>query len=249
MWDNPRALNAVADALFLAALALVVWFGAQLALRSPSLPIRTVSIVGDVKHIDAASVRERLDGRVSGNFFGVNLKDVRRRVETVPWVRKASVRRQWPDRLVIEIEEHRALARWSERWLVNTHGDVFEGETDAALPRFAGPPGTEREVTRRYRAFHEALAPLGIAPTEVHLSARFAWQVKLANGIVLELGRDDGREPLETRLARFIAAFPRVTAQLNRRLEHIDLRYPNGFAIRVPELPADRDETTARKRT
>jgi cell division protein FtsQ len=72
----------------------------------------------------------------------------------------------------------------------------------------------------------------------VQLSARRAWQIQLANGLVLELGRDQARQSLEERLTRFVAAYPRIAAGLDRRPEHIDLRYPNGFAIRVPRSAA-----------
>lgn len=249
MWDSPRLLNAVANGLFVAAGLIALWFAAQAALRTPWLPVRSLAIVGDVGRLDAESVGARLEGRIAGNFFGVDLAEVRRRLESMPWVRRVAVRREWPDRLVAEVEEHRALARWSDRRLVNTHGELFAGQTGAALPTLGGPSGTERELARRYLAFRELVAPLATAPAQVLLSARGAWQVKLANGIVLELGRDDGRGALEARLARFVAAYPRVAAQLNRRLDQADLRYPNGFAIRIPELPGDNDANTVRKRT
>lgn len=250
MWDSPRLLNAIADALFLGAVAVALWYGAQVAMRSAAMPLRTIVLAGDVRHMDAESVVAQLEGRIGGNFFGVELQDVQTRLEQLPWVRSATVRRAWPDRLVAAIEEHRPLAHWSGGRLVNTYGELFDGEGNAELPRLGGPAGTERLVARRYREFRAALAPLGADLVEVSLSARFAWQVKLTNGIVLELGRDDGREPLEARIGRFVAAFPRVVAQLNRRLEHVDLRYPNGFAIRIQELPPNRAETTvARKRT
>jgi len=250
MWDSPRLLNAVADALFVVAVPIAVWWAGQAVLRTPSLPLRAVSVVGDVGHLDADSVRGRLEGRISRNFFGVDLDEVRRRLEGAPWVRHVAVRREWPDRLVVRVEEHRALARWSDpRRLVNTHGELFEGETQTPLPRFDGPPGTEGEVMQRYLAFRDIVRPLGTEPVEVALSARRAWQVKLANGIVLALGRDDGRGLLEVRLARFVAAYPRAAEQVKRRVDHVDLRYSNGFAIRVPEPTAGDAPSSARKRT
>jgi cell division protein FtsQ len=249
MWDNARALNAIADALLLGAVAVALWYGAQAVMRSATLPLRTVAIAGNVQYLDRESVAAQLDGRIANNFFGVELNDVKKRLEALPWVRRATVRRKWPDRLLVDIEEHRPLAHWSDGRLVNTYGELFEGESDAVLPRFGGPIGMEREVTRRYRAFCDSLAPLGTEPVEVLLSVRFAWQIKLSNGIVLELGRDDGRESLEARVERFVAAFPRVVAQLNRRLEHVDLRYPNGFAIRMPDRGNRAENTMARKRT
>jgi cell division protein FtsQ len=99
---------------------------------------------------------------------------------------------------------------------------------------------------RRYLAFRELVAPLGTEPTHVTLSARYAWQLRLANGIVLDLGRDQARQSLEERLARFVAAYPRAAGHLNQRIGHVDLRYPNGFSIRLPEATP---EAAPRKRT
>jgi cell division protein FtsQ len=239
VWDSPRLLNVAADALYCLAAALAVWGAAEAALRAPFMPVRTLALAGDLRHVDAERVRASLEGRLAGNFFGVELADVRRALEALPWVRYAEVRREWPDRLVARIEEHVALARWPDGKLVSTTGEVFEGEVPhGALPRLAGPPGSEREVVRRFGAFRELVAPLGNELAAVELSPRGAWQIELANGLVLELGRDAARHSLEARLARFVAAYPRIAAELGRAPEHVDLRYPNGFAVRVPAAAA-----------
>ncbi len=247
MWDNARFLNAVADLLYLAAAGLVVWAVAQAAARTPLLPIRTVFVEGRPAHVDADDVTAALEGRVAGNFFGLALADVRRELARLPWVRQVEARREWPDRIVVRFEEHRALARWADGRLVNTHGELVDASSDAPLPLLGGPAGTEREVARRYLAIRELVAPLGTEPVQVTLSARYAWQARLANGLVLELGRDQARPALEERLARFVAAYPRAAAQLDRRVVHVDLRYPNGFAIRLPGAPPE--AAPSRKRT
>jgi cell division protein FtsQ len=246
MWDSARFLNAVADLLYLAAAGLALWVAAQAAVRVPFMPVRTVVVAGNPMHVDADTVSGALEGRIAGNFFGLALEDVRRELARLPWVRQVEARREWPDRIVVRFEEHRALARWSDRQLLNTYGELFDADSDTMLPRLAGPPGTEREVARRYLAFRELVAPLDSEPTHVTLSARYAWQMRLANGLVLELGRDQARQSLEERLARFVAVYPRTAAHLNQRIEKIDLRYPSGFAIRLPEAPAD---VPPRKRT
>jgi cell division protein FtsQ len=147
-------------------------------------------------------------------------------------VRHAAVRRHWPGRLEVALEEHVPLARWGERALVNTHGEVFAGAYDGALPSFSGPAGTAKEIAIQYEYFRRALAEIGLAPDGLHVSPRRAWQVKLENGPTLELGR----EQIEARLARFVNAYGRSVAKLGRRIEYVDLRYSNGFAVRVPEL-------------
>jgi cell division protein FtsQ len=247
VWDNARFLNAVADVLYLVATAAALWVVAEAAVRVPFVPIRTVIVEGNPVHVDAEEVAAALDGRIAGNFFGLKLADVRRELGKLPWVHRVEARREWPDRIVVRLEEHRALARWSDGRLVSTLGELFDGDVDASLPQLAGPSGTERDVARRYLAFRELVAPLGAEPTHVTLSSRYAWQMRLANGMVLELGRDQARQSPEERLARFVAVYPRAAVQLNQRIGRVDLRYPSGFAIRLPE--AAPEAAAPRKRT
>ena len=73
---------------------------------------------------------------------------------------------------------------------------------------------------------------LSQATVVVRMSPRGAWHVRLDNGMTLEVGRDQVPE----RVARFLAAYPRTIAPLGRNAEYVDLRYPNGFAVRVRNI-------------
>lgn len=236
MWDNPRLLNAAAAALLALAALLFSYAALQLLLRSAWFPVREITVLGSLQHTAREPIERAAREGVSGNFFAADLGALRGALEQLPWVRRASVRRLWPDRIEVTLEEHEALARWGASGLVNTHGERFAATSAAPLPLFAGPAGTEAEVTRRYHQFSALLAPLGDRPERVILTPRFAWQLRLARGLNLELGRDSQREPVEQRLARFVAAYPRTLARIQRQHEYVDLRYPNGFALRIPEL-------------
>jgi len=236
MWDNPRLLNLTANVLMALAALLFAYGALQLLLRSPLFPLREITVLGELEHADREEIAGALEG-IGGNFFAADLAAVRGRLEQVGWVRRVDARRVWPDRIEVRLEEHVAFARWGDSGFVNTFGEPFAGELNAAeqqaLPLFTGPPGTEGEVARRYRRFGELLAPLGDRPERVALTPRHAWQLRLATGLQLELGRD-GAEPVEQRLERFVGAFPASLAQLGHaHFERVDLRYPNGFALRI----------------
>lgn len=242
MWDSPRLLNSIARGLFLAAGVIAVYLVARAAMSSTFFPLHTVSVAGNLQHVSREAIRAGLDSRVSGNFFAANLDALRGALEALPWVRRAAVRRRWPDLIQIRIEEHVPIARWTDQRLVNTYGELFTGDLDAALPLLGGPPGAERQVVARYAAFSALIAPLGTELAQLMLSPRHAWQIKLASGTTLELGRERSREPAEVRLERFVSAYPQVVAKLGHPVEHADLRYPNGFAVRVPAPAAEADE-------
>jgi cell division protein FtsQ len=238
MWDNPRLLNLAANLLFALAALLFATSALQGLLHSPLFPLKEVVVRGELKHASREEISNAMDG-VGGNFFATDLAAVRARLEQVGWVRRVEARRVWPDRIEVRLEEHEVFARWGDTGYVNTHGEAFaaalDAEARAKLPLFAGPAGTESELARRYRQFSALLAPLGELPERVVLTPRHAWQVRTAAGLELELGRD-GADPLELRLARFVAAYPESIAKLPQAAaarRHVDLRYPNGFALRV----------------
>ena len=229
MWDNPRLLNAAAGFLVGITVLASVLVGLHWVLRSPLLPIRTVELRTPLSHASRARIEAVLARKAGGNFFATGIGELRTALEQLPWVRRAAVRRVWPDRLEVTLEEHVAFARWGNEGLVNTYGERFAGTSDAELPIFIGPPGTEREITRLYGRFSALLAPLGSRLERVGLSQRHAWQLGLANGLQITLGRD--AEAAEQRLQRFVEAYTR-TSHRGAGGDVVDLRYPNGFALR-----------------
>ncbi|MCC7083110.1 MAG: cell division protein FtsQ/DivIB [Burkholderiales bacterium] len=232
MWDRPQALNAIANALFAAALLALVWAAFVLAARLPIFPLREVRIAAQPVHVRRAEIEAVVRQELRGSFFTLDLARARKSFESIPWVRKAQLRRQWPDRLDVTLEEHVPLARWGTLGLVNTQGEVFHAQFDGELPVFNGPPGAAKEMAIQYAYFRRSLERIGREPVQVNVSARRAWSIRLDGGTALELGRAD----LEGRLARFVQNQARVAAVLGRPIEYVDLRYANGFAVRVPEL-------------
>jgi cell division protein FtsQ len=240
VWDNPRLANAAAGVLCALALTLLAYAGGRVLLESPAFLLKRIVVEGGLERVERREIIDALQGRLRGTFFTVDLEAVRALFESIPWVRRAELRRRWPDCLEVRIEEQVALARWGQgkrTQLVNMQGELFRGQSDDSLPVLAGPAGTEGEVARRYLAFQDSLARLGLEPRQVLLSSRMAWQLKLSSGLTVQLGRDSDRDRVEERLARFVSAFPQTLAKSQKRLDYVDLRYPNGFAFRVTETP------------
>jgi len=249
MWDNPRLLTLLANALFVVAALLAAAAGIYELVRSPAFPLKIIRIEGDLVKVERARIVAALQGQLHGTIFTADLDLVRERFETVPWVRRVVVRRAWPDRLEVRVEEHIELARWGRREdmrLVNMQGELFNAASDRDLPLFAGPAGSESEVTRAYAEFAKLLRPLGLEPRQVLLSERRAWQLKLDSGLVLQLGRNLAKDGVNERLARFVEAYPRALGPMKRRLDYVDLRYPSGFVLRVPGLQRVEDSKTPR---
>jgi cell division protein FtsQ len=206
-----------------AVMAAGAWQGYRAVLAQP---LRHVVFEGQIDHVPAEEL-EALTRAIQEAPGGASLDAVRDAARRVPWVRDAAVRRKWPDTVVITFTAHDALARWGDGQLVSPQGVVFPGSDTAALPRFRGPDGSSAAMAVQFPPIARALAPLGSPIARFDLSARGAWQATLANGLVIELGRAD----VVARAERFAAMWPRLAGE-GLASPVVDLRYPNGFAIK-----------------
>jgi cell division protein FtsQ len=232
MWDNAALLRGIANTLFGFSVLAMLYGAVYYAVHLPGLfPLQSVQLSAAPQRVEAAEVLQMVRSEANGNFFTVDIDHVRQSLEKLPWVRSVSIRREFPHRLVVRLEEHQALARWNDAALVNRQGEVFSvgagrvAVSDQPLPSFSGPEGASAEVTQRYAQFSRQIAPLNWQAKQITFSARHAWQLRLDNGMVLELGRED----MQQRLARFVAA---QAAEDFSRVRYVDLRYRNGFAVR-----------------
>jgi cell division protein FtsQ len=231
MWDKPHLLRMMTIALFGISMVLLAYSLVHYALQLPIFRLRTVQLTHVPQQVDVNQLNQVVRRVVSGSFFTVDLEKTRRSFEQLPWVRKVSVRRHFPWGLEVTLEEHMPLARWNSAALVNTYGEVFAGQSKLPLPDFNGEPDTSKQVAEMYVALSAQLAALQRSISEINLSPRFAWQLRLDNGMQLELGR----EQVQQRMARFVAVYPYSFATMERKvnytdLKHVDLRYRNGFA-------------------
>src|SRR5437762_10991829 len=145
MWDDARRMNATAGALVVLALALLLWGALAWLVRQPAFAFNEVRIRGPLARVNAGHLTAVVRNELTGTFFTMNLEKGRAALGSVPWVRKVALRRQWPQRLEITIEEHVPLARWNEAGLVDVDGEVFVADYDGELPQFSGPEGRSAE--------------------------------------------------------------------------------------------------------
>jgi cell division protein FtsQ len=239
MWNNARLMNLIATGMLILAGAIIAKIGFVLLASAPTFALTKASVYGSLDYVTRDQVSEAISGRTIGNFFSADLALVKQLVEEIPWVRNADVRRHWPDRLEILIEEHRVLGRWDAHRLINVHGELFAGSLTVHLPRLYGPAGSEAEVAKRYFQFRDIVKPLEAELIELVLSPRYAWTLKLSSGLIAELGREQQKSAVDARLKRFVDAHASASELTGRKVQYADLRYPNGFAVRISGLGGD----------
>ena len=245
-----RLMEATAKTVFALAAAVLLAAGLAWLTRTPVFTLRAIQIDGDLQRSPVAALRANALPQLAGNFFSIDLDRGRAAFESVPWVRHAVVRRVWPNRLAVTLEEHRAAALWqpqgerdagNER-LVNVQGEVFEANLgdveDENLVALAGPDGTSAQMLAMRQRLDAALAPLSTQLALLKLSSRGSWRAELNSGAELELGRGSADEVV-ARTERFVRTVGTASQRFadaegrGRELLTADLRHPDGYALRL----------------
>jgi cell division protein FtsQ len=239
-----RLMNGVASGVFAIAAAAFVTVAVLWASRAPLFTLRSIQLDGELTRNSVNTVRANALPQLRGNFFSLDLKKCRAAFESVPWVRQAVVHRIWPNRLRVQLEEHRAAAIWQGQddkdsgndKLVNSFGEVFEANVgdveDEALPLFSGPEDSAVQMLAMYRRLQPVLQVLQVEIGSLHLSGRGSWRVEIDNGASVELGRGSEDEVL-ARAERFVRTLPQVTDRYHQPLVSADLRHTDGYAVRL----------------
>ena len=225
---NPlRRLLRWASALVL--LGLMAGAGHQMLRWEPSyLPVRVVSVAGELQRLSAERLQETLIEHLRGGIVTQDLAELKEAVEALPWVSTASLRRMWPDRIELTVKEHVPLARWGEDGLVSTEGVVFRppaAEIPSRLPLLTAADARAPELAQRLQEWRPLLAGLGLGIERIGLDARGAWAMHVDAGFELALGKLQ----VEARMSRFVSAWPSLAR--TGRLALVDMRYANGLAV------------------
>jgi cell division protein FtsQ len=249
MPQDIRWMTAATSALVVVALGIVAAALLTVLARQPVFTIRKLTLEGDLQRNNLATVRANVLPRVAGGYFNVDLRKSRDVFESVPWVRKAVVRRVWPNELRVTLQEHEPAAYWRhadrDDQLVNVQGEVFDANLgdveDQPLPVLQGPTHASADQARQMLAMlirlKPVMVPLAAEIDTLQLNDRGSWRVVLDTDATLELGRGEPDE-IAARAERFVRTLPQLQRQYGQPLEHADLRYPKGYAVRLRGLTA-----------
>lgn len=230
---------------------LVILLVADRLYHPDNFPIEDIVMTGDLSRVDVDRVGAIVQEHLDGNYFTVGLPELKERIREVPWIFSSSIRRRWPSSLIVNLEEIQPVARWGDdRWL-NVTGDPVtvpesaDRQDFAELPRLSGPLGEERYVWDTFRKWSDRFASVGLSLDALRLDASRLWYLELSLG-ALAMNRDQPDPNLPAspalmvveehgstaRIQRFVKALDQHLILYFASMRHVDLRYPNGFAIR-----------------
>ncbi len=193
--------------------------------------VRVVKVLDPGLHINKQQLKQIVEPIVNQGFLRFDVQSLQSQLQSLPWVASVAVEREWPDTLIIRVQEYKPIATWAQHNLLASNGDVFSPGTvkidTTHLPLFTGPDADAKEILQTYQHMQTALQPLHLQIKEVRVSNRHAWELVLDNGMTLRLG---GKQPM-ARLKEFVKVYPTVFAPTPASAAHVDMRYEHGMAV------------------
>ena len=262
LWNHPDRMQKLSRFLMrcfavMLTIGILVWLSQRPVFALKQIQIEPV-VGQELKHINKSIVKQQVLETVQGNFFSVRLEDVKRGFESMPWVRHANVRRVWPNGLIVSIEEQKPFGTWGgvdSHTLINSHGEVFAGRVSeigdsVRLVDFHGPEDAGKEVMSLYEKANNWFKPWDAEVVSLALTERYAWHIKLSNGMKVEFGRDEessDKTLTEERVARLFKYWPQVQEKWPNRVDAVDLRYANGFAVHLAAASIKKNDVDGKK--
>ena len=201
--------------------------------------IEQINIHGQLTNLDVSDVNQKLSGVLGSSFLTADLEQIKQDVESLAWVKHATVSRVWPSKIVLAVDEQYPVAYWNEHSYLNSEGEVFSPEFvdfKLGLPLLKGPEASElqvrEELLREIASIRSLLLPHQLEVTELQVDERGGWTMRLSDGIEVALGE----QPFHSKIERLGALMKQSPEVAIGRMERVDTRYPNGVAVKWKDV-------------
>jgi len=194
-------------------------------------PIRRVIVEGVYWQIPQQQLEKMIAPYVEQGYFFANLFSLQRNLQNeLPWLQTVSVSRQWPDKIVVVLQQKVAIAMLNNNSLLSQAGIVFSPPINSFppdLPILLGPKEKAGDILKNYQVFTSIADSVNLSVIQVDLSTEGNWSVKLNNKIVVMLGEDD----ILPKFKRFCTVYQQVFVPQHREPSYVDMRYSHGMAV------------------
>ena len=210
--------------------------GYQWVKNPENMTIKSVEVEGELNILDKAQLQPAIEKFTKTNLFLLDVEGLEKEIESNPWVHSASMTHIWPDKLTIKIHEQTPVALWGNEAMLAENGEIIKATLPAdklpigkdSLPKLFSPTDKGRNMASGFLKIREWTKGFPLKVVEFKEDTRGSWQVKLENGMVLKIGR----EQHEKRLRRFMVGYRQNLDKVIDTIQVIDLRYTNGFAVK-----------------
>lgn len=212
-------------------LAFLVGYAVMIGVDPANFPIKTVSFRGERQGLSWDALQEATEPFLGSGLIRLPVADLQEVLSALPWMKQVDIRKAWPGKVVIRFEEHVPAARWEGEGIVSAEGVYFVPEGKLThfdhLPQLGGPSSKRAIVWKNYVRMEAILRSDELSIAELRLAPRGAWVVKLNNGIMLHLGRDE----VLNRVQQFVRMYKTSIESKQNAVAYVDLRYTRGMAV------------------
>lgn len=223
-------LRRVTAVVGLIALVTASAWGLKWLSQPDTFPIERVEFRGQLNHFSVSGFEQKLLKEIKGGFFSLQIGKLKAFIEAEPWIYEVALRRNWPNGLIVDVEEQQPIASWGESQLLNRFAETFS-VPDAEMPRnfpvISGVQGREKALVEDYIRYDELLAGIGLTLVSLNEDQRHNQKLQLASGTDLILGRENR----DQRMLRLTEVYPGTLKDVMPSVAVLDLRYSNGFSV------------------
>lgn len=236
--QNPVVFRVLTTLTALAIISLAGGLLIDRLYRPAAFQIKEIVLTGNPQHVEEQAMREAVVEALKGNYFSIDMAAIHEAVDDqFPWVDEVSIRRRWPDTLMIDIVEHKPVAKCSDGKLLTTQGELIDlPQVDEVwLPVLSAPSEKMKFVYGQYKAWAPAFSKQGLRLVELKLSAQHLWtlsvevlgqlQTKSFEMVLLE---SNSASQLDT----FLKSIRQNLIGHPSGIGRVDLRYSSGFSIK-----------------
>ena len=215
--------------------------------HSPRFAIREIVVRTEDK-VSEVEVTRLANLNLGDNIFSFHLRECVEAIEIHPWVRRASVMRELPDRVIVEVSERQpvALVGLASLYYVDGEGEVFKKvlpEERMDYPIFTGialrdlvedKESVEPLIGLGLEVLDVAEGSVIFSPdhiSEVHLDRAYgATMVRASDGLRVRLGRGD----LDKKWERLEHALIELGSE-STKVAELDLNFEGRVTVRLKD--------------
>lgn len=182
--------------------------------------------------IEVAVIEKSIEPIGGVQFFSADLASIHQAVSELSWVESARVYRDWNQGVTVSVVPRVAVANFGSEQMLDANGVVFTPANPKAVsnPKLIyvhGRSSESEQIMRQVRQINTWFTPLNMRVRDLILTPRKTWVIVFDNGIRAVVDHEDTEQKLYNLSIQLSSA---LAKDLNK-IQSVDLRYKNGFAI------------------
>lgn len=197
-------------------------------------PVREIKVEGPLSPTERALLQAALVPYSDARILTADLDALVGAVEALGWPQEVTVRRRWPDQLLLAIRKQSVVAHWQDSAFLTSTGRVIgQADVQGTLPRLAVEDVDPLVALETLQQLDALARGQRLRVSALDFDAADGWRVTQSDGLPVYLGLGSLQTVLLPRYQRFLRVRAQIVARHGSALRYADARYDSGVAIRA----------------